>query len=80
MSSNYATYVPNVAEHGNVSLTVTYSNDSPSEDSPSEDLIFTSIEDMEACSVARPFIPMSVWDDLFEMYKASQARFKPKFF
>lgn len=75
MSSNYATYVPNVAEHGNVSLTVTYSNDSPS-----EDLIFTSIEDMEACSVARPFIPMSVWDDLFEMYKASQARFKPKFF
>lgn len=75
MNTNHTVYTSSVADNGNVSLSINYKNGKPY-----EILEFTSIEDMEACSVARPFIPMFVWNELFEAYKAAQARYKPKFF
>lgn len=43
-----------------------------------ERLVFECLEDMEACALVRPHIPMAVWDGLEEMYKSAQAQYNPK--
>lgn len=65
-------YVPNFLEDGGVSLLVKHPD--PAKD---ELLKFNDYDDMEACAIARPYIPMETWETLSAMYLENQAKVNP---
>ena len=40
-------------------------------------LEFEGLDDMEACAIARPYIPMETWKELSEMFRETQAHVNP---
>lgn len=45
-----------------------------------EVLTFENFDDMEACAIARPYIPRSIWEKLCTMMEETMAFHDPKHF
>ncbi|MDD2892541.1 MAG: hypothetical protein PHF20_01310 [Halothiobacillaceae bacterium] len=65
-------YTPRFIEEGKVGVLIGHPN--PKND---ELLVFDDYDDMEACAISRPYIPVAVWETLSEMYRETQAKHNP---
>lgn len=66
-------YEPNFVDGGKVSLLVKHPDRSKD-----ELLVFEDLDDMEACAIARPYIPLATWETVSAMYMETQAQHNPK--
>lgn len=57
---------------GNVGLLIEHP------DSARDELLtFEGYDDMEACAIARPYIPIDTWKELSAMFRETQAQHNP---